>query len=279
MQKSVVRRAFDPRVISSAAVGGAALSFSFGLLIVNLRLARYGVFSSEFVRTEYILAGAMFLSLVAISYFFFVSGIDTWNRIRQRWRDRRWLKVALGGLIIPVEILTIPLWVLISASNYQVRWDHMILGLFGLIVLGSLSRRLFESSFGFWKRLAKEPADTLPKYRFEDVRTNLILVPAFLMLVALYAQLIYPQLSPAIGGGRHDPVLLFVNDRGLTVSKSLNLPLQTDGVSVGPLDVLSESDSEIVVLAPTDESASVKRWAIRLHRNLFDAVATVAIKK
>lgn len=275
----VERRVFDPRMISSAAFAGAASSFSLGLLIVNLRLAQYGVLSSGFVRTEYILVGATFLSLVAISYFFFVSGIDTWDRARQFGRYRHWLKAALAGFLVPLEILLFPLAVLGIASNYQLRWGHMIIGLFGLIFFGSLSMALFNRSLGFWRRFVKEPADSLPSPRSEDVRANLILVPVFLTLVVVYAQQIYPYLSPAIGGGRHDPVLLLLNDRGVTVSKSLNLPLQTDGVSLGPLDVLSESDSEIVVLAPTDESASVKRRAIRLHRSLFDAVATVRIKK
>ena len=55
------------KAIPTLAFGVSSVCFILGLLIVNLHLSKYGIYSKEFLRTEYLLAGAVCIILVVIA--------------------------------------------------------------------------------------------------------------------------------------------------------------------------------------------------------------------
>lgn len=75
--------------VSALSIAATAACFSIGLVVVNLRLAQYGVFSSEFAKAEYVLVGALFVfigtaALFSVSLFFLEvkAGIESWRARR-----------------------------------------------------------------------------------------------------------------------------------------------------------------------------------------------------
>src|SRR5579863_1563721 len=77
---------------SKAALGVAATCFAVGLLIVNTRLAAYGVYSSDFIRTEYVLAGAAFIVLVITGGFGFVFCVASIKGYLLLWDQDGWFR-------------------------------------------------------------------------------------------------------------------------------------------------------------------------------------------
>lgn len=63
----------------------------------------------------------------------------------------------------------------------------------------------------------------------------------------------YPQLSVALGGGHRASVLLLPSKEGLELSKTLQLPTSEDGRTIGPVQVITESEQELVLLKAEDE--------------------------
>lgn len=59
--------------------------------------------------------------------------------------------------------------------------------------------------------------------------------------------------------------------RGVEISKTFSLPFNKDKTLIGPLEVLTESDKEIVVLISSELSPK-KKIAMRLNKDNFDAV-------
>ncbi len=104
---------------SAIVLTGTALCFALGLLIVNLRLARYGYFSADFIRTEYVLAGGLFVFLVAIATFFVSYGISHFSAATERWRAKEHLVAVLAILFGLFEILAVPSFALSTTSEWR----------------------------------------------------------------------------------------------------------------------------------------------------------------
>lgn len=67
-----------------------------------------------------------------------------------------------------------------------------------------------------------------------------------------------------------EPVILIATPRGTQVSIEAGLPVLKNGTSVGPLLLLTETETELVVL--TKENSTDKFHAVKLSKPLFDAV-------
>lgn len=95
------------RIGPSVAITLGAICYGLGLLIVTTRLATLGVYTADFFKTEYVLAGATFCALTlcgtAAVYYSFHSvkgAITVWKqdkRIPARIRAVLWFVLVLGG--------------------------------------------------------------------------------------------------------------------------------------------------------------------------------------
>ncbi len=261
------------QVLPSFVVGFAAVCFSVGLLIVNLRLARYGVFSSELVRSEYVTAGALFIFLVTLTQLSLTYGLTEIESAAPRWRDGRHIASVFTVIFGLMEIFAPLVIALNFMSDREFMW--IVIGtLVGASTTGSiLLQRLIEFS-----RVILVPPSTVSteSKRRIQLRALLMLLVFNFSSITLYAYYAYPHLSPAIGGGKREQVMLRATEQGIAVSKSLLLPVQVGTQLIGPLQLLTETDSEIVIII--EPSEGMKFRSLRLQRNMFEAMLTVPIK-
>jgi len=267
------------QITPTAALGATAVCFATGLLIVNLRLAKYGVYSAEFVRTEYVLAGGTFILLVAVAYISWVYGIKEIKQSGEKWREKKRLS-AVGYVVFGVIGTLAPvIFVFSVVSQYKFGVDNwrMWASVLILVATGQYASELFLRLFGLWQVISTTEGVSTKIDQLSRFRDLLGLVPLLLVSLGSYAHLAYPYISPAMGGGRKDPVVLIATSRGFEVSAAIGLPVQTDGRSVGPLQLLTESEAEIVVLLGDEDSGPLR--AMRLRRTMFDAVLTPSTNK
>ncbi|MBI5435792.1 MAG: hypothetical protein HY937_01540 [Nitrosomonadales bacterium] len=263
------------QAIPALAIGITATCFVLGLLIVNLRLAKFGIYSSEFMRSEYILAGAAFVFLVAVTRIGFKYGFSDVEKVSLLWKEKKYFRAAAqisigmftGFMASSFALLTIP------GNNFDlVGWDFLC-SIFILYFMGGI----FNASYMRVTRLiqdAKSGSIVNNSIRVSRVHGLLVSIPFALLFIASYAYITYPHISSALGGGHKLPVVLTPTARGLEVSKSLALPIQNNQTMVGPIQVLTESEKELVVLIP---DALTGKWhTVRLNRELFDAVQTTS---
>ncbi len=117
----------------------------------------------------------------------------------------------------------------------------------------------------------------------QDSLLYCLLTPCFLLAaMTTYSTTVYPLSQPQFGGGRHNPVLLYVTDRGAKVSTLSGLPVGKNN-AVGPVRILTESDRE-VALGLLDDDASFfngkgsEKRAIRLNKDFIESVVPVVPK-
>lgn len=58
--------------IPALAIGITTACFILGLLVVNLRQAQFGIYFLDFIRTEYMLVGAVFVFLTTCAQLIFI---------------------------------------------------------------------------------------------------------------------------------------------------------------------------------------------------------------
>jgi len=87
-----------------------------------------------------------------------------------------------------------------------------------------------------------------------------------------YASFGYPEISGVFGGGRRDPVMLFVAPRGSEIAKALKLPVDADGKAIGPIEILAESQTMLAVLPVQQRSGQ----AVQIARGVVEGIGAVS---
>jgi hypothetical protein len=263
--------------VSAIAVAAAAAFFSIGLVIVNLWLARHGVFSVEFARTEYVLAGALFVFIV-VGAWVSVSwgwsnaqkGIKNWREGKKRVAIFDFFSSLLFALGTPISILTPML------QNQADFYDWLLW--FSWVGIGGIAgwgKAMFYHSSEFWRNISRQSQSEPHPDKSLSHLFSVVSTMAFVLTgLAAYSYGVFPRLSPAYGGGGKEPALLFPTQAGLDVCKRLRLPIQP-GPIVGPVNILTESETEIVVLPGDSKIGGFAPHAIRLRRDLFETIVPV----
>lgn len=269
------------QVVSPVTFATLGLCFALGLLIINLRLATFGVFDGGFLRTEYVLTGALFLFLVVQAGVSFHYSLTRVVDGRDLWRKGNKIKgFALIGLTIFAYTGT-QSYALGILSQHQLGFLNWKTWLVLAILLGAAVqvRVLFGDSYGVCKQFFHSVEnDRVSEFsgQLNDLAFSLLFV---LVFIAMYAQYAFPKLSPAFGGGLKDHVILLPTERGVEVIKALGLPARKDQKTFGPFEILTESDKEIVIISDDIKKESVTIHAIRINRSLLDAVLNVGLEK
>jgi hypothetical protein len=275
------------KAIPTLIIGISTICFVLGLIIVNVHLSEYGIYSSELIRSEYMLAGAVYLALVAITTIC-LHYVVRFRKLKILWKRKRYVTAATRFLftaLIAVALITITLMVIsleqLRLNNPDLWFSILILVSVVLINTYQYKKITDESHKNRFRdgSIINKDGEAIKKIgiavkseRYDPVGLVFVALLSFL-LIALYALSTYKYIHTSFGGGNKDAVFLSPTARGLIVSKALLLPLNESETLVGPLEVLTESDKEIIILIPNEISGN--KVAIRLNKELFDAVQAI----
>lgn len=280
------------RMLPALVIGMSSVCFILGLLIVNFYLASFGIYSYEFIRTEYILTGGVFALLVGqaavgiyYSQLFYTSRVARYFQTKKPGRYKRifFLIVFVAALVF-IEVSSIQL---ISLNEFHLNTRDSWIGLVALYVTAILIMGFYNKLTRYLQVDIAQAVISLPESRSEKGLIDPLTVfgdtpflkfTTYLVMIfattGLYALSVYPYIQGSYGGGVKDHEILIPTARGLEVCKQLSLPI--NGTAVGPLEVLTESDKEIVVLVPNE--LSTNKIAVRINKNNFDAAQTIPLK-
>lgn len=260
------------KAIPAMVVGVSSMFFILGLLVVNLHLARFGIYSMEFLRAEYLLAGAVFILLMSIAGVVISHFIHWAVELKTLWAKREFLAIFTRFSGTLFRLLAIPFALVFLWGDEVISIRTMGKPLVGIL----FSSLMIYSAYSIAMSVLSRSHDTdenqkgtsRPHKKLSKLFMPLI---AVLMGVTTYANTTYPYISAAFGGALRAPAMIFLSPRGIEVCKTLALPVNANQ-TIGPIEVLAESEKDMTILVqngPSDE-----RVAIQLSKVLFDAVQT-----
>ncbi len=239
-----------PSALTTAArllVAALGALYTVGLLIVNIDLARYGVSNLGLARPEYVMAGA-FWALVMIPSG--ILGVVFHHSLRERLRRREKAHAFLYGffgvvlgIVIPVLLLatfSVRQEGLFSVSKWELLSRHLIAVLLNRVVVwlvahftGDVQQRLQTPEWS----LKVSNAGVL------SIMTILILT----LMLLTYAVLSFPLVAREFGGGHKTMIEVVLSEHAPESWDHFGLPLSADRSRIGPVALLFESQSGLVV--------------------------------
>ncbi len=247
-------------------IGASSVCFILGLLVVNLHLAQYGIYSAEIIRTEYILAGATIVLLVTIVHTSYLWLLKRIAAMYIFWREKSYFAFAASVFVVPTFTL-IPLFTFLMVINRSNEMKPLLFSMLSIVGIWAAIMMIVRNIEPMINEVVYQtPKTESINYSIRDFGAHIF----FLFLaISLYVNSAYANISKAYGGGKIVSATLYPTTRGLEICKALALPI-LQNQTVGPVSVLTESSKELVVLIP--DNISGKSIAIRLNVELFDAI-------
>ncbi|MFN0313769.1 MAG: hypothetical protein ACKVQA_01850 [Burkholderiales bacterium] len=256
-------------------IGAATLCFSIGLLIVNIRRAQFGVYSMDFLRAEYVLAGALYLFLTAMAGTTAVYALPYLGEGVNKWKARRHthgVAKILQALIYSLAPFGIALPLLSQYRFLFFSWEYFI-ALACLFLQAISARSLVATALLAWRTQARRTTDVAANDLMLDLDLGMHKIIALLSALVLYSYFLYPKLSPAFGGGFRTNVYLVPTATGAATLRDVGIPSQSNGTHFGPVQVLTSSDQEVTALLLLEEGRFFPRYqAFHLSRGMLQAV-------
>ena len=268
------------RQISSVFLGIAGLCFVIGLLIVNIRLVRYGIYSSGFIRTEYILVGAFCIFILAFMRVAMSFGISIAKNAWDALLKRSYV-LASAKLILSIPFLILmPIFALLFLCSFNLdllSWNIWVM--LGILFIGNhYMDELYSGLLSIGDHVKKSSDQENGANNRTSQLIDIFLPLLYLIIwLTLYANYVYPNISPAMGGGHRDKVLVAPTQAGIVIFRNIGFPFSSDSLSVGPIEILTESQDEIVLLLP-DGSLKHESYhvsAIRVKKTLINGIINV----
>lgn len=256
------------KVIPTIIVGVSSSCFILGLLVVNIYLAQYGIYSKEFLRTEYVLAGAVFILLITTAEISITYLLKWLRDVRVRWIERKFISVLLSPLKLILPLLSIPIVLLFLNGNNEASLKLLWHQVTGVFIACLMYRAIFLNIKTTFKSFLSQKDNSMLHERLSE-----LLFPILWIIIGLtvYAKATYPHISAIYGGGNRAPATIFLTPRGIEVCKALALPISANQTA-GPLEVLTESDKELTILI--ENGFSDQKVAIQLNKDLLDVIQT-----
>lgn len=240
----IVRTAIEigPKV----AITAGAICYGLGLLIVSSHLATLGVYTTDFLRTEYVLAGAAFCVLtlcaaVATHYLieFLTEAAGLWKQRKYFWSLVRFVLTFWASLFIFTRALA-----LISTAGFASYLNWRMWLTLGIAVSSYLAARNTLRVFRqVWATTLVQADNRTRMSHWWDLVWNLIWLVAN---VSVYTESVYPHLFLQYGGGHTEAVFLIPTANGQRVGHIAGLPFLPDG-SMGPVQLLLENEQGYTV--------------------------------
>jgi hypothetical protein len=276
----IARTGFTPdrlhaymQAASTAILAFVGACYAAGYAVVNIRLSSFGVYSPGFARAEYILAGAAFLIFLAVAQlsFMYSDQIFAFARNHMHLGERL---LAVKGFAIGLLVAVAPNWlVLTRVAGPGLTWSDSLLTT--ILLLGVAAG--FANIRTNWMVLHPGTSDTSKPHKMAFARLLYFatIVSGVFGIVA-YAHWVYPLISTTYGGGKRTPVLLLVSEEGARAAQQLVLPVSTNNRLVGPVEPLTETDAEIVLVTEGSQGFHPKANAIRLRKAYVEAVINLS---
>ena len=247
-------------LISKSAVILGGVCYVFGVIIVNVHLAYYYLFTFNFFRTGYILTGGFSLMLLLIILWGTGKGM---TYVHSKLRGFSF--IVLWDSLNFVALGVCYYYRLTGYSSYY-EADKSVFGVISAVIYAELfSSQLWRAGFG-------SGADTIsPQILKSQPRTMYLSVALLFAYLLLYSDAIYPQLPPMLGGGRHQSVFIIPKKEAYSLFPIIGIKLSpSDSLNGGqrfsssvPILFTDDNDYYFLVGRGTKEhSVSVKRDAI-----------------
>jgi len=246
------------------------LAYAAGLIMVNLHLSQYGIFDVGLARVEYVLAGGLYLILMAYGVSLLYSAIALWRAGFEYCRDG---KIFAGFVILALSLVLVPA----ARMPFDALSDHAHPSTSRawiaatVIVLGPLPFWLLWKVVAILVKIKAKIGDervVVPLYAW--------ILPVFILpaSITFYAYLVYPYVLPIYGGGRATRVrLILASDATAIIAEAIPAGKTPNGLIY---EMISETSDWIVIGSPEPSSPWMarERRAVRIPRTLVRAVVS-----
>ena len=225
--------------LSKVAIAIVGVVYALGVMIVNLHLAGYGLIATELVRTDYILAGALWAVLTVAG----LAGFRiTRNRLRLAWSHRSSLmKRTFVAAWEGVSALAVAIVALTLLSG----------GVIGAVLDGS---RLVITGFVVWVLIISLYVNgkVVNAFFAVDRSTQRRSIPwlGFMFFISLtfYSLFAYPWFTRSLGGGQTVVAYLYLRSPIPELYWPIyRMSISRDGTRLGPANLILETERRVVV--------------------------------
>jgi hypothetical protein len=218
----------------------AVLFYVAGLFIVNIHLGRLGVVDLELARPEFVLVGAIWFVLTVAPAILFLRGRELLRESRSKsfsWRELQRFAYYIAKVLMLLAFsiaITRPPIDLVNPRSAEY---------FVVIVCGAWIILPTKEGWSVLNRALAKGGEFGPAVTWELWELTVCCLVAF----AIYSVFVFPSIAKEWGGGYAPSVELILYDSSNIPWTSLSITASADGKKVGPVRLLFENQSEILV--------------------------------
>lgn len=252
------------------ALGGTC--YAVGLVIVNAYLFRYGVYSTSLLRSEYVLAGLLWLFLLAVGSVL-VAAAD--RSLKDRTGRRRlFIAISVALRVLAALLLPAALVGLFSGLElFLTDWRTWVIVAVILLTPGYILPHARDCAIDIrgWRSSGA---------KFADFPIERVAMLCFFCLLAVgsYAHIVYPSFLPMYGGGRPIQVRLVPAPGSAEVFTAL--ALGATPVADEEFDLIAETADWLVLARSQPRSMfTAPKSPLRLRRDMVGAIQVRAVRE
>jgi hypothetical protein len=250
------------QTLASGAVVVVGGLYTVGLLIVNINLSQHGLVTLNLARAEYVMAGALWCFLTAV----ICGGFDVlYETIRNYFAAAKYVQMVLWALNNLGLVFVATFFVLRPISTIGASPDWNSIPIFLALIANGLGVGTLVWQI---RTLAARPASSAGVVPFAmilfdtGIRFGIPPMRIFVVIWALggivmYTSYVFPIVHQQFGGGLKSTVQLLLTEKHDTWATDLDLPLSSNGRSVGPVRLLLETDAFFIVSKTPVETENV----------------------
>jgi hypothetical protein len=231
------------------------ICYAFGLIVVNIRLARYGIYSLNLLQLNYVTAGIWSLLPILLAGLGAAFGIHTYHLTREQMHTSipTWIRFVYAAIMGPLAAFFLP-----RILGFTLGWSWFRVSLLGAIVGFALVMVIIQP------------------YRvssLEDLAVGVggrLVAGSFLIFyLAVFAKGAYSEIPAELGGGRPDQVSFVVDSATKPYLQAAGLQFATDSNKSEPVELILATDREYIFLSKSaGTTTSIPNIAVKavLHK-------------
>ena len=239
-------------IVGAVGVVGGIL-YAVGLAIVNIDLGRYGVAWLNLARPEYVLAGSLWLLLIASTL-----GISELVLRRPRYLlssyNHRPLRrsVQVTDFLLDLVVMTIVavIIVFVLQSESAVKFNTLRAVVIPSTAVALMSVTIRSGYLKFRRKHGRHLGSLTAPFTDGNPASmaRILALPiGFILSAGFYAFYVFPWLPMELGGGIKPVVQLTLSERMHVPWSALGILVSDDGQRTGPVRLVLQSDQMIVV--------------------------------
>lgn len=249
-----------------------AFCYGVGLLIVNLHYAQFGTSEYELAQAQYVVVGAVWLTLILLGCLWSHLVHEEINELRASWHGKTWARrLAVVCYIVVLAFSLVPSSAfLFGKGAFGMRHFYAVIIIIGTGTLATQLVQRVRSALSRRQIVTSQAWFTILFPTFYKSRVNLQ-TPIPVLLLALYANFVYGELAPTFSGGQPRQAILLPTPEQLQPLKSLLEIPHTESKTIGPIEILGEGSSYYLIRSNADpkiRSTRVKKDHISAVRYL-----------